>query len=349
MSIPGDSPWSSRFSAFHDIARWPGMVLPASYDAMHYRILVEGKLPENPGGAVEFLNGFQAQNGAFRLPGMTEDSTYKGPDPARTREYIDFHATNYAFGAIRSLGGRESCRFAFLDAYLTKDGLQAWMDARQWDDPWMEGNLVVNLGSFLIAMAEDGDIEAAARLAELMDWLDRIQDPSTGFWGTRFSGRRALLEAMAGAMHIYHLYYYLDRAIPNLDRIATHCVSLANDELSALASACLDVDIVDVIANLHRLGVRRAEMEGIIERKLSQLLDAQNDDGGFFDERSGILRFDGWVGGYWEPQGISNCFATWFRMLTVGIGSCVLFPGSAGSWRFRNTVGIGYWKNNWKV
>jgi hypothetical protein len=182
-----------------------------------------------------------------------------------------------------------------------------------------------------------------------MDWLDRIQDPSTGFWGTRIEGRRALLEAMAGAMHVYHLYYYLDRAIPNLDNIAAHCVSLAEDELSPLSSACLDVDIVDVIANLHRLGIRRPGMEDILERKLVLLLDGQNDDGGFSDERSGILRFDGWVGGYWEPQGFSNCFATWFRMIAIGVCSCVLFPGSADSWRFRNTVGIGYFKKGCKV
>ena len=31
---------------------------------------------------------------------------------------------------------------------------------------------------------------------------------------------------------------------------------------------------------------------------------------GFPDESTGVWRMDGWVKGYWEPQGISNSFAT---------------------------------------
>lgn len=349
MVLEPGRPERVRFSPFHDPDRWPGMLLPASYDALHCRILLGSWNREDSARAVDYLNGFQGADGAYRLPGMDPGSVYKGPDPARTREYIDLHATNYAWGAVRSLGGRERFQLAFLDRYLTREGLAEWTARRDWDDPWMEGNLVVNLGSFLVAWAEDGDARAAARLPELFAWLDGIQDEATGFWGTRMESRRDILEAMAGAMHTYHLYYRTGRELRHLDRIAEHCVSLARNELRPVTSACLDVDIVDVLANVHRLGLRRTEIEGILEEKLELLLDFQNPDGGFPDERGGILRFDGWVGGYWEPQGRSNCFATWFRCAAVAVASCILFPHTASTWKFRNTTGIGYYPNDGKA
>lgn len=349
MIISADRPEQRRFSAFHDPARWPGMLLPASYDAIHCQVLLGGWNPGSSTTAIDFLNGYQEADGAYRLPGMTKDSIYKGPDAERTREYIDFHATNYTLGAIRSLGGQKSRPLAFMEKYRSKEGLRTWMDSRLWDDPWMEGNFIVNLGSFLIDAKEGGNEWATPRLDELMDWLDCIQDDSTGFWGERFKTRREILEGMAGAMHTYHLYYHQNRGLKRLDRIAEHCLSLARNELSQVSSACLDVDIVDVLANIHRLGLRRTETEGILEQKLLQMLACQNADGGFPDERSGILRFDGWVGGYWEPQGISNCFATWFRCTTIAMIDCVLFPENTSRWCFRNTVGIGYFSNDRKA
>jgi hypothetical protein len=202
----------------------------------------------------------------------------------------------------------------------------------------------VNIGSFYLMLLEGEDKRAGDRLEELFRWLDATQDPQTGFWGPELSSRKGLLHGMAGAMHTFHIYYYLDREIPYLDRIADSCLSLIRGELDGPTSACLDVDIVDVLANIYRLGLRRWEIRDVLEKKIVDLLDLQNPDGGFPDGKRGILRFDGWVKGYAEPQGLSNCFATWFRCSAVGIASCVLFPETAEDWNFRNTIGIGYFK-----
>ncbi len=352
MVIPGSGNTAFRFSALHDPQVWPGMVLPATYDAVNCLVLLGGFSPEagyDAGRTAAFINSFQTESGAFRLPGMRDEDSFKRLDPAYTREYIDFHATNYSMGALRSIGSRETRPFAFMEPYLNRGGLKSWMAKRGWDDPWMEGNAVVNLGGFYLAMMEDGVAAAAERLVELLDWLDEIQDPGTGFWGGNFATRKELLFAFAGAMHSYHLYYYLDRPLKYLDRITDACLSLARGELGGVTSACLDVDIVDALANMHRYGLRRDEIETLLERKLLDLLDFQNPDGGFADEspaddREARLRFDGWVKGYSEPQGHSNCFATWFRCATIGMIDCVLFPGDAGAWTFRNTVGIGYFR-----
>jgi hypothetical protein len=78
-----------------------------------------------------------------------------------------------------------------------------------------------------------------------------------------------------------------------------------------------------------------------LRRKLLALLDFQNDDGGFCDELQGVRRQDGWVGGYSEPQGLSNTFATWFRWIAIAMIADVLWPGLY-PWKFRRMIGIGY-------
>ncbi len=74
---------------------------------------------------------------------------------------------------------------------------------------------------------------------------------------------------------------------------------------------------------------------------LEALLDFQNADGGFADVTEGVRRQDGWVGGYAEPQGLSNGFATWFRWIVIAMIADLLWPGR-WAWRFRRMAGIGY-------
>jgi hypothetical protein len=76
---------------------------------------------------------------------------------------------------------------------------------------------------------------------------------------------------------------------------------------------------------------------------LPALLEIQNEDGGFWDEREGVRRQDGWIGGYAEPQGLSNTFATWFRWIAIAMIADLLWPGWQ-DWRFRAEPGIGYRK-----
>ena len=77
--------------------------------------------------------------------------------------------------------------------------------------------------------------------------------------------------------------------------------------------------------------------------KLGQILDFQNEDGGFPDVLAGERGFDGWTA-YREPQGISNTFATFFDAPTMAMCACVLFPETKASWRFRPGIGMGYFR-----
>ena len=337
-----------RFSSLHNVSSYPGMLLPATYNSAHCLRLLgvyDDSNREACFRVADFINSFQLPDGRYRIPEMRDSDVYKRDDLAYTWEYIDFHVTNYALGAVLSLGYKPKHDLSFMEPYLTQQGLERWISRRMFDDAWMEGNNIVNLASFYLILHEQGDTRAFQRVEQLLLWLNTIQDPSTGFWGDDFSTRKGLLYGMAGSMHVYHLYYYLDRELPFSDRIVESCIELSRNELKGVTTACLDVDIVDVLANMHRLGLRRREIEDVLEQKLVNLLGIQNPDGGFPDQTEGMLRFDGWVKGYSEPQGISNCFSTWFRCIAIAIISCILFPETAEEWTFRNTIGIGYYRN----
>ena len=82
----------------------------------------------------------------------------------------------------------------------------------------------------------------------MFDWHDRLQEPSTGFWGVgQHHHPTALLHAMAGSMHNYHLWYAAGRKLPYQDRAVDYALSRP----VTIDSACIDVDLVDLLIHAH--------------------------------------------------------------------------------------------------
>jgi len=333
MQAPGLPEGVARISAAHDPAEWPGVLLPGTYNALLCRHLL-GDGPADPAPVLAWLLSHRRADGIFRVPGMRDAEVFKKPDPAETWRYIDWHVTNYTLGAIECLDPAEPPVLDFARPYLDRTTLLAWLAERDLRDPWQEGNNLVNLGSFLLLM-RDSD----AALHTLFAWHDRLQEPATGFWGVgQLSDDRALLHAFAGSMHNFHLWYATGRPLAHHERAADYALSRP----TAIDSACIDVDLVDLLVHAHdRIDHRRAEIRDWLRRKLRSLLAFQSADGGFADEREGTRRQDGWVRGYAEPQGISNTFATWFRWIAIAMVADLLWPDWR-AWRFRRMVGIGY-------
>ncbi len=326
-----------RASSVHDVAAFPSMLLPATYNATHCRKLLgdyEDLSCRKRDELVGFINGFQQEDGNYRMPQMRKEDIYYP-----TWEYIDFHTTNYAMGAVLSIGGKMKRPLRFIEKYCTLNALRQWLSVRDMADPWNEGNNIVNIASFFFVLKENGDDRMDELIEHLFRWHEETQDPQTGYWlDTEASWPVHPMVAMAGASHNFHIYYYLNRPIRRFERIVDHCISFVGD---GATSACVDIDVVDILSNMCKYAYRADEIRAGLEKKLLDLLDFQNDDGGFPDTREGDRRFDGW-NAYVEPQGLSNCFATWFRSAAIGMICEVLFPG-AFIWRFRNTVGMGYY------
>jgi hypothetical protein len=345
MRAPGMPAGVMRISSAHDATRWPGVLLPGTYNGIMCADLI-GALPEiglagpeRRDALVAWLETFRRADGTFRIPEMRDEDVFKKPDLAETWRYIDFHTTNYALGAIEALAPTRAPTLDFARSFLDPKHLKAWLADRDLRDPWQEGNNIVNLAGFLLALERHRGADIDPSLRILFDWHDRLQEPTTGFWGVGQHGDpMRLLHAMAGSMHNYHLWYARGRVLPHFDKAVAYCLSLPPQ----VDSACIDVDIVDVLVHGLRAGAAPVERTRAWLREiLDAILDAQRPDGGFADIDEGTRRQDGWVRGYEEPQGLSNTFATWFRWVAIAMAAEVLVPG-ARDWRFRRSIGIGY-------
>lgn len=351
LQAPGLPLGVSRISAAQDPLRWPGMLLPGTYNAVMLRDLL-GDLAdwteEQRQSLANWLESHRRADGIFRIPGMSDDAVYKKPLLRDTWEYIDFHVSNYSQGAVQALCPERPAVLAFARPFLDPTHLKAWLSERDLRDPWQEGNNIVNLGSFLLGLSEQGDKASAQQALELLfAWHDRLQEPSTGFWGVgQAHDETALLHAMAGSMHNYHLWYVTGRRLNYQERAIDYALSRP----ATIHSACIDVDLVDLLIHGHAcLNYRRTEIEAWLRQLLVALLALQAEDGGFPDEPAqaslGLRKQDGWVGGYAEPQGLSNTFSTWFRWIAIAMTARCLWPlwqAFEGNWRFRRMIGIGF-------
>ncbi|WP_284178450.1 hypothetical protein [Rhabdaerophilum sp. SD176] len=356
MQASGMPKGCMRISAMHEASRWPGVLLPGTYNGIMCLDLLGGLADwsaDERTKLVQWLELSRHPDGRFRMVGMREADVFKKSDINETWRYIDFHVTNYALGAIEALAPERRPILDFVKDYLDEKTLGHWLSLRDLRDPWQEGNNIVNLASFLLLLRQHGDGQADGEnyrpavdraLDQLFDWHDRLREPTTGFWGVgQLSDDIQLLHAFAGSMHNFHLWYHEGRVLEGQDRAVDYCLSLP----PRIDSACIDVDAVDLLVHGWRLlAYRRHDIEAWLAALLPELLAFQNADGGFCDVREGTRRQDGWVKGYEEPQGASNTFATWFRWIAIAMIADVLWPGR-WTWNFRRMIGIGYRVSRW--
>lgn len=343
MEVPEYGFGVRKASKWHNIKEDYGMLLPATYNTTHCAILLGmyDDITENQKNQlIKFFESFRNGEGIYKIPEMLAKDIWKRKNIEYSQEYVDFHITNYTMGAISSLNQDYKHNFKFVEKYRNIEELKYWLSLRMMDDPWLEGNNIVNLASFYFKMIEQGEVELKENINYLLNWHNLTQDPKTGYWGTNLEENPATqLYGMAGAAHNYHIYFMLNEPIKYYKEIIDYCINFSNQ---GVLSACLDIDVVDILVNMLKYGYKEKEIKETLKNKLEWLLEFQNEDGGFCDVKDGIRRMDGWVRGYWEPQGESNDFATWFRMATIGMCAVVLFPEMKDEWHFRNTIGIGY-------
>lgn len=338
-----------RESAVADPDRWPGMVLPGTYNsALCLRMI--GGLDHADASLLDetaaWIERKRRPDGSFWLEGMNEADVFKKDDHAESVRYVKWHIANYAFGALQALGRSNPGDPAFVRSFLDEKTLGHWLSRRDMRDPWQEGNNVVNLGSFLLLVrdfgSEDDAAIAQARLDQLVEWHLFQSEPATGFWGVNQGNATGRLQAMAGATHNFHLFYELGVPIPHHERSIDYCLH----EDPEAVSACIDADLVDILAHAYlHLDYRRGEIANWLAAIGEALLAIQDEDGGFPDLPTGHgqRRFDGWRDGYSEPQGIACAFATFFRWIALAMIARCLIPAQR-NWQFRSMPGLGYLK-----
>ena len=327
--------WFWRHSRLHDVNAYPDHLLYGTWSGLAGTVLLGGHANWTPverekvGAA---LNCFQQTDGAFMLPGAIAHRR----NPRHDENYLRYHFTNYALGALRLIGVQPERPLRFVEDLKTKSALDNWLQERDWSQPWLEGNNVVNLGSFLALLSEDGCSWARERLDDLVDWHDKHQNSSTGLWHcSPANSREGLLNALAGAAHNLHLYYYLGREVPRPKEVIDSCL---RPGYLGIRSACIDIDMVDSLVNLRRADYRLEEIDSYLTRYLIELLQVQNADGGFGDDYVQPICTYGLI----TPANASVAWTSWFRLVAIGMAACALLPSERHNWTFRNTIGMGY-------
>lgn len=303
------------------------------------------------------------------------------------------HATFLAMMALDALGEPACEGLPFLDAWRDDQRVYEWIDRLDWTNPWRGSNWVEWIGYWLLA---DAGLSAAdvplpqhrypPGFTGLLQWLEDHQDPETGFWGEPpVSGDQRILHQMAGAYHHYVFYYATGRPIRGIERIVDHTLALQQPDGLFFpdcpgSNPCVDLDAIDILANMHRLAdYRRRDIEASMRRAILALLANQRRDGAFAhcvapDQlhrapfgigllrlgRSAFSRIGRALTGRAEtadscyagcsgmPFGTrqGDMFSQWFRPLAIALAATVLGPEECPVWwdfGFRRQITQGWW------
>ena len=336
-----------RVSAAHDAAVWPGMLLPASASGVLCLKLFGEIIHFRGDERAELVTWFERArrpDGLFSIDGMTDGTVHKKDDLDETWRYIGLQITTQALAAIEALDPLRKPRLDFADPWSDLIILKAWLSDRDWRDPLTETANVAHLGSLLLLRQRYGtfDERHAAKLgmAAVFDWLERNQEPTSGFWGlAQTMSATRLLQSMTGAAGVFQLFHAARRPLPHQSKATDLALSLSPPKIHG---AITDLALVDILAHAAAYAdYRRADIDRWLAKMLDALLDFQNHDGGFPDVRTGIWKQDGWVAGYEEKQGLSNMQSTFARWQSIALIADRLWPGWK-PWGFRRNVGPGF-------
>jgi len=316
-----------------------------------------------------------AESGLFLDPLLKPNEV---PKDGHNWQYVTWQFTFFALAALDALGGQPLYPLTFLKSFLESNDIAYWLVARDWANPWLEGNNIMFLASFLIQEWErTGNSQYEVAAHTIFDWLDEHQNPETGYWDLNQGA--SLLNAMAGAFHLYFLYLYLGRPVNFPKRIIDSTLSLQYPDglfdPRGGGGACLDLDAVDILVKFSLLTDYRAEeVKAALTRAFEAILRNQNPDGGFCEAKrpplwhksckrrvAELVGLDRLLHRPWQGRPVeymsysswgkiryrvdeSDLWSTWVRPLALALISS-RYPGEFIddiNWRFRRTPTLGW-------
>lgn len=304
-------------------------------------------------------------------------------DPADLRaggpglEYIHQQTTYFALQALDALQGRPVYPLRFIQPYLERVSMAAWLDGLEWGKPWSVSNRVMFLASAVIIQGlNDPSIGHKVWISDLLDWLDTHQDPLSGFWGDRPGVPAG--HAMAATYHFLPYYLWMERDFHYPEQMIDSTLLLQGEDglfhSSQGGDACLDVDALDILLKCRLLTDHRSgEIEQAVERIYWGLVRNQENAGGFCRARlrplpgksrkrqlaekfgldkllnrpyqpwSETWKFSGWDRMPYEIHH-GDLWSTWFRSFGLGLISRTYphkYPAPV-DWKFRRLPALGW-------
>jgi hypothetical protein len=329
------------YTSTHDIHKYPAGLLYGTWAGiLGLCLLTENSAweIEKKNWAVSKLSKYRNADGAF-IPFELENSPTGKP-----LEYIKLHCTNYCLGAILELDPQYDFESPYMNRFLDGDFLRYWLEQRSLLRPWEEGNNLVNVTAY-IALVNNGDHpQASARLSQLLEWHRKYQNPLTGgFDAFRSPSYKQRIEALAGAVHNFHLHLYLNEPYGYEDTIASWMTTFL---LFGKLDACLSIDFVELAVRTLSACHDKQRLANALVYHVENLLSSQNPDGGWVENDNGSpSAFEGFV-----DREVSSCtYSTWFRLASLGMVAITLLGDDPNNWGFRKTLGMGYAPGHWPM
>ena len=286
---------------------------------------------------------------------------------SHSEQYITWQFTFFSLIALDMLGIKPKVTLTFLDTFKEDGYLAKWLNERDWNDFWYASNEIMFLLYFLIYQRDRLCIDrpqCTAAMDICMDYLDKHQDPLTGFWGRNV--RKDVYNSLYGAAHIYLFYDYLERPIPHAGRIIDTTLGLqsANGLYgNAGGGACEDYDAVEILFRMYNISQHRKDDVRVAMRKTYMAIRNASDAAGGYSYRlrkrsilnpikSLILKrfnpeicysYSGWSKmkcNVYTP----DLWGTYFRVLTMALIEMTLGTEKSFNYKFYALPGWGYYK-----
>lgn len=231
-------------------------------------------------------------------------------------EYIALQLTTFALAILK----KEGVQPRHPVSWREKISFPSWLHARDFSDPWKEGNRILFVGQLL---SLTGDTN---RLNELMDYLDNTVDPNTGFWGTQKPWNNPNYTAMLGAYHQYILYKLVGRTPPYVHTALSNTLDLQYPDglfrRYGYGGACEDMDAIEILkAGLpHVDTLTKKRVQNVFNDVANKLSGQQHPSGGFCYNPFISLMYSG-IPMLSCQKGEADIFSTFFRIKTIQAAS----------------------------
>tara|TARA_X000000368_G_scaffold418149_1_gene416780 strand:- start:3493 stop:4692 length:1200 start_codon:yes stop_codon:yes gene_type:complete len=326
-----------KYTVNHDVNKYPAALLYGTWSNIYIKHLLLGEEWKDNIEKKQFLNilnSFRNSDGIFFPESLNKIKFSK------SLEYLKLHCYNYSVGAALLIDKDYDFNSSYMDEFLGKKFLERWLDQRSLQRPWEESNNIVNVASYLALCSEKGNKDAEKRLKYMLDWHNKNQNPKTGGFEIFSPTRKNFLQSMAGSVHNFHIHHYLNKPIKYEKIIANNLIPFLYE---GPLTACLSIDFVELACTTIHHVENKYELGQALLFHLDNLLNYQNDDGGWFENE---VPRPTTANGMKENIASSNSYATWFRMCSIAMIMITLFDEKKFTWNFRNTLGMGYVNNN---
>ncbi|HBE04720.1 MAG TPA: hypothetical protein DC049_19910 [Spirochaetia bacterium] len=274
----------------------------------------------------DYIKSFQNQEGWFEDTDINDENRLEwyGRDRAL------FHRTRHALSALYALGGLPARRFKMTQAWYGAGNMKKWLESLDLSNYWYASNMMMD--AYLLLSHEYNyyqENEAARAIEELLNFCDETTNPHTGYHDRGLSEVR---NAMAGAMHLYPVYFLSGRKPKYPEAVIKTTLSLQQpDGLFAYQTEsggedCLDYDAVLILCNFYFLTAKfQKEIKCCFQKCLQAVMINANPDGGFSSHRRPEIYNFGTKKTLAQPL-TSNLWATYSRLLLIAMIHKILSP-----------------------